>query len=95
MKTNIMNATLLIRCKECGHESITHKNGEILKDDFISIKGKNIFENQTLCPICRCSEQEMDHEKHTCPCMYCSEDRRNLAELNASQEDTGPAPRFY
>lgn len=91
----MMNATLLIKCKQCGHESITHKGGHILKDDFIHKKGENIFKNKTICPKCGCEEHEMDHEKKTCPCEYCAEDRRNLAELNASQEDTGPAPRFY
>ena len=70
-----MLGTLLMRCKKCGHESITHKNGKILKGDFIRVAHENIFKRKILCPICNHDRHEMDHDKETCPCIYCIEDR--------------------
>jgi len=72
-------ATIIRRCKKCGHTSITHINGKNVDDDFIHIKGKNIFENEEICPVCKSTkwEHETDHKVDTCPCNDCKQDRRN------------------
>jgi len=69
-------SVLLIRCKDCGYESITHKNGEILKDDFIYVPNKNPFLKKHLCPKCDSEKHEYDHDKKNCGCIYCVEGRR-------------------
>jgi len=72
-------ATIIRRCKKCGHFSVTHINGKNVEDDFIYIKGENIFKNEELCPICKSTkyEHETDHKTDTCPCNSCKENRRN------------------
>jgi len=72
--------TLVRRCKKCGYEGIYAKNGKYYDDGFLTVKGKNIFKNKTICP--KCNEDvthnvEFDHKSDECPCIYCVEDRRN------------------